>query len=462
MPTIHPNSANWFRFDEELPRGITIGDDGIYTFASSNQTFSGSTNVEYTGDYNVFTLSCEVVSGNFPQLASVAVYALDSNGTQIGNAILRVPMLDAVMMQCDAIPVSFKLAMNCGLGREEARIKVMLNEGETVMDWTSIYEAGTDSYHVEFYYQQSDGSWPMLSSLSEEREGNIGDTVNLTDEDKQPTRTPFNGRYVYTTDIDVSDTGRYPIESGVLYGDSMTILTAFFKWQVQPKINIYYQASDGSYPSVPSEVHTIDEWVEVGTEYTKENLASMQPTEMPVDGTYIMDMSKLVDTIVTNGNGNNALEVYFSFVNATGEEVVSIEQFNGFVNSQLKTDTMANFCAYMGIPYTPEIVAADGVTIVENRSKVDGNSVHIEVDVNLSDYIAASLGYKAIDIFSIESQYVPKNYTSHNVSFKGETSMIGVDVGVGTDGMVIAEKYDGIFVTAPESVDATIIFDYTI
>lgn len=43
----------------------------------------------------------------------------------------------------------------------------------------------------------------------------------------------------------------------------------------------------------------------------------------------------------------------------TGNEIPTISQFNTFVNSQLKTDTMANFCAYMGIPYTPEIVAAE-------------------------------------------------------------------------------------------------------
>lgn len=138
----------------------------------------------------------------------------------------------------------------------------------------------------------------------------------------------------------------------------------------------------------------------------------------------------------------------------TGNEIPTISQFNAFVNSQLKTDTMANFCAYMGIPYTPTLVAADGVTIVENRSKVDGNNIHIEVDVTVDAETSGTL-------FSIPESMAP------SVQFGYDPNWVNAGGGIGRYVGVVYLDIDGTAsindaISVNDDVKATIIFDYTI
>lgn len=207
MPTINPKSQNWFRFDQGLPRYVTIDDNGIYTFGWADQTFSESTDVQYTGNKTEFTLSYEIVSGRLPEYGSVTAVALDSQGGTLATCSLSGNnTIYSTSMTCSEIPTSFRLYMNCGLGRGGDRIKVMFNEGAEPMDWISIYEAGIANYNVKIYYQNINGSWPAAPYKTDVRSGSIGETVTITNDDKVPEVTPQTGIYVYDDDKSVVQT----------------------------------------------------------------------------------------------------------------------------------------------------------------------------------------------------------------------------------------------------------------
>lgn len=207
MPTINPKSQNWFRFDQGLPRYVTIDDNGIYTFGSANQTFVGDTDVQYTGNKTEFALSYEIVSGKLPEYGSVGVTALDSQGGTIATCSLTGNnTIYSTSMTCYEVPKSFRLWMNCGLGYGGNRIKVMFNEGAEPMDWISIYEAGVANYNVKIYYQNINGSWPAAPYKTDVRSGSIGETVTITNDDKVPEVTPQTGIYVYDDDKSVAQT----------------------------------------------------------------------------------------------------------------------------------------------------------------------------------------------------------------------------------------------------------------
>lgn len=208
MPTINPKSQNWFRFDQGLPRYVTIDDNGIYTFGSASQTFLGDTEVQYTGNKTEFTLSYEIVSGKLPEYGSVGAAALDSNGGTLATCSLsgNNATIYSTSMTCSEVPTSFKLFINCGLGSGSNRIKVMFNEGAEPMDWISIYEAGIANYNVKIYYQNINGSWPAAPYKTDVRSGSIGETVTITDNDKVPEVTPQTGIYVYDDDKSVAQT----------------------------------------------------------------------------------------------------------------------------------------------------------------------------------------------------------------------------------------------------------------
>ena len=99
------------------------------------------------------------------------------------------------------------------------QVQVDNNDGANVL--YAIWTANTDTkYTVEFYYQNTDGSYPQKANESVVRnDGTTDTTVSVTEADKAAKE---NGKYVY-------DKSANNIESGTVAGDGSLVLKLYFK-----------------------------------------------------------------------------------------------------------------------------------------------------------------------------------------------------------------------------------------
>lgn len=142
---------------------------------------------------------------------------------------------------------------------------------------------------------------------------------------------------------------------------------------------------------------------------------------------------------------------------ASGNEAMTIKQLKDYAdNKQLKTGTMQEFCEYMEIPYIIPVVAADGVTITENRSTKNADMVHIEALIVVTRNTSGTL-------FTIPKSTAPKNQTQYidkpdwgNAS--GGVGRYDTDVCLDVDGNVYIQGA----VSTTDDVIGTVTFDYTI
>lgn len=145
----------------------------------------------------------------------------------------------------------------------------------------------------------------------------------------------------------------------------------------------------------------------------------------------------------------------------TGNEIATVSQFKTFVDSnQLQTDTMINFCAYMGIPYVPEIIAGTGIEILENRTSVNGNEVNIDVDIEISGFTGGTL-------FTLPTSIAPTNTVeSYNRAFRvtGESLPMYVytTITINTDGSVNSSGFKNNMGVAVTDRTITISYSYSI
>ncbi len=93
------------------------------------------------------------------------------------------------------------------------------DDGENIL--YAIWTANTDTkYTVEFYYQNTDGSYPQKANESVVRnDGTTDEIVSVTETDK----TPKDNKYVYDA------TNENNKESGVVAGDGSLVLKLYFK-----------------------------------------------------------------------------------------------------------------------------------------------------------------------------------------------------------------------------------------
>ena len=101
------------------------------------------------------------------------------------------------------------------LAGSEARLD---NNGSN--DLYAVWEAINVDYTVEFYYQNTDGTYPTSANRSETRPGKTDSTVSVTAADKADKE---NGKYVY----DESYKGN--IESGTVAANGSLVLKLYFK-----------------------------------------------------------------------------------------------------------------------------------------------------------------------------------------------------------------------------------------
>ena len=93
------------------------------------------------------------------------------------------------------------------------------NDGDNIL--YAIWTANTNTkYTVEFYYQNTDGTYPDTPNHSEKREGTTDTTVSVTADDKADKE---NGKYVYEAD------NKNKVESGIVAGDGSLVLKLYFK-----------------------------------------------------------------------------------------------------------------------------------------------------------------------------------------------------------------------------------------
>ena len=99
------------------------------------------------------------------------------------------------------------------------QVQVDNNDGANVL--YAIWTANTDTkYTVEFYYQNTDGSYPQKANESVVRnDGTTDTTVSVTDDDKA---AKDNNKYVY-------DESAANVESGIVKGDGSLVLKLYFK-----------------------------------------------------------------------------------------------------------------------------------------------------------------------------------------------------------------------------------------
>ena len=98
------------------------------------------------------------------------------------------------------------------------QVQVDNKDGENVL--YAIWTANTDTkYTVEFYYQNTDGSYPQKANESVPRFGTTDMTASVTDEDKADKK---DGQYTY-------DTAAANVESGTITGDGSLVLKLYFK-----------------------------------------------------------------------------------------------------------------------------------------------------------------------------------------------------------------------------------------
>ena len=176
-------------------------------------------------------------------------------------------------------------------------------------DLYAVWEASDVDYTVEFYYQNTDGTYPTSANSSETRQGKTDSTVSVTAADKADKE---NGKYVY--DGDAAN-----VEKGVVAANGSLVLKLYFKLN-QARCTVRY-LWNGTDEKVAEDKVVPDMTV------------SQTCTESPiiVDGcTPVSSDSKSV-TIVPDSSKNVITFYYYKNVTLTANS--DTLEYNGFEQS---------------------------------------------------------------------------------------------------------------------------------
>lgn len=173
----------------------------------------------------------------------------------------------------------------------------------------AVWEASDVDYTVEFYYQNTDGTYPTSANSSETRQGKTDSTVFVTAADKADKE---NGKYVYDGDA-------VNVESGVVTADGSLVLKLYFKLN-QASCTVRY-LWNGTYEKVAEDKVVPD--MTVSQTYTE--------SPIPVDGyTYVSSDSKSI-TIDPDSSKNVIIFYYYKNVTLTANS--DTLEYNGFEQS---------------------------------------------------------------------------------------------------------------------------------
>lgn len=176
-------------------------------------------------------------------------------------------------------------------------------------DLYAVWEASDVDYTVEFYYQNTDGTYPTSANSNETRQGKTDSTVFVTAADKADKE---NGKYVYDGDA-------VNVESGVVTADGSLVLKLYFKLN-QASCTVRY-LWNGTYEKVAEDKVVPD--MTVSQTYTE--------SPIPVDGyTYVSSDSKSI-TIDPDSSKNVIIFYYYKNVTLTANS--DTLEYNGFEQS---------------------------------------------------------------------------------------------------------------------------------
>lgn len=176
-------------------------------------------------------------------------------------------------------------------------------------DLYAVWEASDVNYKVEFYYQNTDGTYPTSANSSVTRQGKTDSTVFVTAADKA---NKENGKYVY--DGDAAN-----FESGVVAANGSLVLKLYFKLN-QASCTVRY-LWNGTDEKVADDKVVPD--MTVSQTYTE--------SPIPVDGyTYVSSDPKSI-TIVPDSSKNVITFYYYKNVTLTANS--DTLEYNGFEQS---------------------------------------------------------------------------------------------------------------------------------
>ena len=175
-------------------------------------------------------------------------------------------------------------------------------------DLYAVWEAIDVDYTVEFYYQNTDGTYPDKAKDDDifTRQGRTDSTVSVTDDDKLPKQ---NGKYVY----DESYTGN--VESGIVAADGSLTLKLYFKLN-QASCTVRYLWND-------TDVKVADDKV------VPDMTVSQTHTESPitVDGyTYVSSDPK---SITVDPDSSKNVIIFYYYKNVTLTANSDTVEYNG-------------------------------------------------------------------------------------------------------------------------------------
>ena len=172
-------------------------------------------------------------------------------------------------------------------------------------DLYAVWEAINVDYTVEFYYQNTDGTYPTSANRSETRPGKTDSTVSVTAADKA---NKENGKYVY-------DGNAGNIESGTVAANGSLVLKLYFKLN-QASCTVRYLWNDTD--------------VKVADDKVVPDMTVSQPhTESPitVDGyTYVSSDPK---SITVDPDSSKNVIIFYYYKNVTLTANSDTVEYNG-------------------------------------------------------------------------------------------------------------------------------------
>lgn len=176
-------------------------------------------------------------------------------------------------------------------------------------DLYAVWEAIDVDYKVEFYYQNTDGTYPTSANSSETRQGKTDSTVSVTAADKAD---KDNGKYVY-------DTAASNIESGTVAADRSLVLKLYFKLN-QSSYTVRY-LWNGTEDKVADDKVVADQTV--GQTITEDPITVGGYTAVSTDSQSI--------TLVPDSSSNVITFYYYKNVELTA--ISATHEYNGFEQS---------------------------------------------------------------------------------------------------------------------------------
>ena len=301
------------------------------------------------------------------------------------------------------------------------QVQVDNNDGDNVL--YAIWTANTDTkYTVEFYYQNTDGTYPNTANEKDEtRTAPTDTTVSVTDADKAP---KDNNKYVY-------DKSAANVESGNVAGDGSLVLKLYFKLNTASYTIHHYL--NGTTVKVADD--------QTGTKTIGETLTANKSDALYAAYTAAAEVAGYdpYQTITINATGN-VITVYYTVpltITAGNAEKTydgqPLTQPDFKVEGLVNGDTKENFSLSMTAASTITNAGNTSNVIDTDTVKYNGNAIPSyynvsykpgTLTVNKAPATVTITGVNETHVYD-GTQYVVNGY---NYSYTGESGQITISL----------------------------------